>query len=88
MTKMKLAAVVVAASLAFSSIANAAFVAPPAVATSGGASTAGAFGLVGCVASIMLAAVDKSNKYKKQLTTEEAASCGLLYWINEANKRR
>lgn len=89
MFKKKLTAAVVAASIAFASTAaHAIIVVPPKpVPVTGGASS-GAFGLVGCVLSIMLAAADKGNKYKKELTTEEAATCGLLYWINEANKRR
>lgn len=88
MFKKKLTAAVVAASIAFAATsAHAIIVVPPKPVPVGGASS-GAFGLVGCVLSIMLAAADKGNKYKKELTTEEAATCGLLYWVNEANKRR
>ncbi len=47
-----------------------------------------AHGLIGCVLSIMLAAADKGNKYKKELTTDEALTCGLLYWFKEVSKKR
>lgn len=80
MFRSKLAAVVISTTLAFSSInANAAIVVTPAAAGSPGVGT---FGLVGCVASIMLAAVNKGNMGKGQLTGQEAASCGLLYWLS------
>jgi hypothetical protein len=80
MIRSKLAVVAVAVTLAFSSInANAAIVATPAAAGSAGVGT---FGLVGCVAGIMLAAVNKGNMGKGQLTGQEAASCGLLYWLS------
>jgi hypothetical protein len=35
----------------------------------------------------MIAATDKGNRYKKELTTDEAITCGLLYWLKEANRR-
>jgi hypothetical protein len=54
----------------------------------GGSGATGVHILGGCVISIMIAAVDKGNKYKKELTTDEALTCGLLYWFKEANKKR
>lgn len=48
----------------------------------------GAFGLIGCVSSIILAAVDAGRKFNRELTAQEAATCGLLYWINLANTQR
>lgn len=47
----------------------------------------GMYGLVGCVAGIMIAAIDAGRRFNRELTGAEAASCGLLYWINLANRR-
>jgi hypothetical protein len=91
MLKTKLVAVAVAAAVAFAPVsATAQFRgAPGGGGLFGGSSSAnGVFALVGCIASIMIAATDKGNKYKKELTTEEALTCGLLYWLKEANRKR
>jgi hypothetical protein len=86
MLKNKLTAIAVAVSIGLAPIAASAQRAPgPVPGTSSGA---GAYGLVGCVIAIMIAAVDKGNKYKKELTTDEALTCGLLYWVKETNRRR
>lgn len=88
MNKSKLAAVAVAAAIAFSPISASAQRVPVPVPVAGGSSGAGAvYALGGCVIAIMIAAVDKGRKYKKELTNEEALTCGLLYWIREANRR-
>ncbi|MBX3519339.1 MAG: hypothetical protein KF835_04895 [Xanthobacteraceae bacterium] len=79
MLKSRLAVAILAASIAFSPGVSQALVAFPAPASP--TTTVGAFGLAGCVASIMLAAIDKGNRKLGQLTTEEAATCGLAYWI-------
>jgi hypothetical protein len=87
MSKSKLLAVAVAASIGLAPVAASAQRLPPVPV--GGSSAAGhVYGLVGCVASIMLAAVDKGNKYKKELTTDEAITCGLAYWFHETTRRR
>lgn len=44
------------------------------------------YALAGCVAGIILAAIDASRRFNRELTAAEAASCGLLYWINLANR--
>ncbi len=59
----------------------------PVVATGGGSGSA-IYGLVGCVASIMIAAAVASREFNRELTAAEAATCGLLFWINRANARR
>ena len=46
----------------------------------------GVYGLAGCVASIMLAAIDAGRRFNRELTGAEAASCGLLYWLNLARR--
>jgi hypothetical protein len=86
MLKNKITAVVVAAAIGLAPIAASAQGAPPPPAV--GTNSAGAFGLAGCVVAIMIAAIDKGNKYKKELTTDEALTCGVLYWVKEANRRR
>lgn len=65
--------------------ARAGIVIPPPV-VSGSSAGVGVFGLVGCVMGIMLAAIDASRRFNRELTGAEAASCGLLYWINLANR--
>jgi hypothetical protein len=90
MSKTKLVAIATAAAIAFAPMsASAQRIVPGGGGLFGGSSSANsAFALVGCVASIMIAAADKGNKYKKELTTDEALTCGLLYWFREANKNR
>jgi len=88
MLKNKLIALAVVGAVAFAPVsATAQFRAPGGGVFGGSSTTNGAFALSGCVISIMIAAVDKGNKYKKELTTDEAATCGLLYWLREANKK-
>lgn len=85
MARSKLLAFALATALAFAPAqSNAGIIVPPVVVQ--GSSGTGIYGLVGCVLSLMLAATDKGNKYKQELTTEEALTCGLLYWIKEASK--
>lgn len=87
MLKTKVMAAVVASSLCFASVANAAVInLPPVVPHAGGHS--GAYALPICVISIMLAAADKGQRWHRELTTEEAATCGLLYWVNAGNRPR
>ncbi|MBX3514567.1 MAG: hypothetical protein KIT15_04650 [Xanthobacteraceae bacterium] len=85
MARSKLATLTLAVAMAISPLtakAGVIIVPPVAQASTSGAAT---FGLVGCVGSIMLAAIDASRRYNRELTTEEAATCGLLYWIKLAN---
>src|SRR5690348_15831155 len=37
--------------------------------------------VIGCAASIVLSALVANFRDNRQLTTQEASSCGLLYWI-------
>jgi hypothetical protein len=87
MLKNKLTAIAVAVSIGLAPVAASAQRAPVPV-PAGSVGAGHVYGLVGCVISIMIAATDKGNKYKKELTTDEALTCGLLYWVREANKRR
>jgi hypothetical protein len=89
MARSKLLAFALATALALAPAqSNAGIIIIPPVVANGGASSAGAFSLAGCVLSLMIAAIDKGNKYKQELTTEEALTCGLLYWIREASRNR
>lgn len=88
MLKNKLTAIAVAVSIGLAPIAASAQVRVPVPVPVGGSGAGHVYGLVGCVLSLMIAATDKGRKYKKELTTDEALTCGLLYWIKEANKRR
>ncbi|MBX3514565.1 MAG: hypothetical protein KF826_12015 [Xanthobacteraceae bacterium] len=88
MLKNKLTAIAVAVSIGLAPVAASAQRAPVPVPVGGSAGAGHVYGLVGCVLSIMIAATDKGRKYKKELTTDEALTCGLLYWVKEANKKR
>ncbi len=89
MLKNKLTAIAVAVSIGLAPVAaSAQRVGPGPVPFGGSGAAGGVYGLAGCVLSLMIAAIDKGNKYKKELTTDEALTCGLLYWIKEANKKR
>lgn len=89
MRKSKFCAIALAAIIAFLPVrASAGVIIIPPAAAPGSGSGAGAYALVGCVASIMIAAIVASQEFNRELTTEEAATCGLLFWINRANARR
>lgn len=88
MLKSKFTAVALALALGFAPIGASAQRPGPVPIPVGGSGAGHVYGLVGCVLSIMLAATDKGNKYKKELTTDEALTCGLLYWLKEANRSR
>ncbi|MBX3519336.1 MAG: hypothetical protein KF835_04880 [Xanthobacteraceae bacterium] len=87
MAASKLVTLALAAAMTFSPVAARAgiVIVPPVVQPSSGTA---AFGLAGCVGSIILAAIDASRRFNRELTAEEAATCGLLYWINLANMQR
>lgn len=88
MLKKKLTAALLAAAIGFVPVAASAQRAPVPF-TPVGTSTSGSAAFVGgCVISIMIAAVDKGKRYKKELTTDEALTCGLAYWLKEASKNR
>jgi len=88
MFKTKLLTAAVAASIAFAPVAEAAFIPPPVMVTPHAGPAAGAYALPICVISIILAAADKGQRWHRELTTEEAITCGLLYWVNAGNRPR
>ncbi len=85
MARSKLLALTLAAAMTFSpATVKAGIIALPIPANS---TTVTGYALAGCVAGIMIAALDASRRFNRELTAAEATSCGLLYWINLANLR-
>ena len=85
MAKPKLTVLMLATALAIAPAparAGIIFVPPP---VQGSGVGGAAFGLIGCVTGILLAAIDASQRFNRELTPAEASSCGMLYWINLAN---
>ena len=78
----KITAVALAAALAFSPTLASAQVAVPVVSSAHHSATP--WWLFICPVSLVTAASVKNWKRNKQLTNEEAWTCGLLYWYNEA----
>jgi len=54
---------------------------PVPVPSTGSTVPVGVWALVGCTASIMLAAIVAGQRDNRELTTGEAATCGLLFWL-------
>ena len=80
--KLTLAASLLAGSLAVSAApANAVIVRPPV--SAGGVHASTAYWILACPAGIISAAMVKNWKRHKELTQQEAWTCGLLYWWNE-----
>jgi hypothetical protein len=86
MGKSRILAAVLAASLAFSStLAYAGVVGvPPPIPghTFGTGSTGWVWGIFGCSSGIILAAMVANFQQNRQLTANEAWTCGLLFWFN------
>jgi hypothetical protein len=53
--------------------------------TSGSGATGWVWGIFGCAGGIITAAMVKNWKRHKELTTQEAWTCGFLYWLNEGS---
>jgi hypothetical protein len=90
MMKSKVLAAVLAGTLVFSSMhaSTAGVIAPPPPAAATGASNALAVWLVfGCAGSVMLAALVASQRDNRELVTAEAATCGLLFWLDGRRRR-
>jgi len=88
--KSILAAATLAATLTFGSSAHAIVVLPaptPAPVVYGAANPWPVWALGGCVISIMISAADASVRQNRELTVQEAWSCGVLYWFNPPKQR-
>jgi hypothetical protein len=81
MGKSKLLAAVLAASLALSASTAQAGAPQPGIAFGTGG-TAWVWGIFGCSGGIILSAIFANWAQHRQLTWNEAATCGLLYWFN------
>lgn len=84
MLKSKIVAAIVAATLTFSSVTVCAGgVAPPPPPPGSSTAVPVAVWLIfGCASSIILAAAIANARDNRPLTAAEAASCGLLFWLN------
>jgi hypothetical protein len=81
MGKSKILAVVLAASMAFSSTVAVAS-APVVPGLKFGAGPTGLmWGIFGCSSGIIVAALVANWQQNRQLTGKEAATCGLLFWF-------
>jgi len=88
MRKSKLVAAALAAALmissATSSFAGDRVIVPPAP---GHGNPGVVWGIFGCVASVMLAAAVAAQRDQRELTSPEAATCGLLFWLTPPPSR-
>jgi len=80
---------VVAASLILAPTASFAGPAPAVVAgkTFGAGSTGWVWGVFGCSGGIILAAMVANWQQKRQLTWHEAATCGIMFWLNPPRRK-
>ena len=79
---------IVAASLSLSPTIS--FAGPAAVVAGKtfGAGTSGwVWGIFGCSGGIIIAAMVANWQQNRQLTWHEAATCGLLFWVNPPKRR-
>jgi hypothetical protein len=86
MGKSKILAAALAASIAISStVAHAGAPVPGPVFGTGPAGWV--WGIFGCSGGIILAAMVASIQQNRQLTAQEAWTCGLLFWFNSPKPR-
>ena len=85
MGKSKIFAAILAASMAYSSTASAAIFASPGP-TFGTGNVGFVWAIFGCSSGIIFTALVKSRLQNKELTWNEAASCGALYWLTPQKK--
>ncbi len=81
MFRSKIAAVAVAAAIALTPFSANAQRAGPIVVVGGG-STAGISFFAGCAVSIIVTAMIAGHERNRELTTWEALTCGLLYYLD------
>ena len=90
MLKSKIAAAALAAMLVFTSanVSLGGLMPPPPVPSSSSSAAPVAVWLIfGCASGIILAAAVANARDNRPLTAAEAASCGLLFWLNPAQPR-
>jgi hypothetical protein len=55
--------------------------------TFGAGATGWVWGVFGCSGGIILAAMAANWQQNRQLTWNEAATCGILFWVNPAKRK-
>ena len=85
----KIATAILAGALAFSSVSASAAIVPPrgGHAHGGGGAEWAPWVVIGCATGVVSAAMAKNWRRNKELTGQEAWTCGLQYWWNEATGR-
>jgi hypothetical protein len=89
MTTKKLIAATLAATLATASLstsASATVVAPRVPVATGGGNSVVPWLVIGCAGGIIVAALAANARDNRQLTTQEAWSCGTLFWFSQPVK--
>ncbi len=79
MKRSRIIAAVAAGMLAFSSMTATA--GSPAVVPSNSHTPAGVWVIFGCAGGVIVAALAANYTQRRQLTWNEAATCGLLFWL-------
>jgi hypothetical protein len=83
MLRSKIVAALLAAVLSFSAVSvSAGGAPPPPPAASSSAAPVAVWLIFGCASGIILAAAIANARDNRQLTAAEAATCGLLFWLN------
>ncbi len=86
MTKLKLTSVAIIAALLAAGVPNSASANPPKVVPVGGKHFGGGSGpwlIFGCAGGIILAALAANARDNRELTAEEAWTCGTLFWLSQ-----
>ena len=85
MLRSKIVAALVAAALAFSpvNVSAGGTPTPPPPASSSSAAPVAVWLIFGCASGIILAAAVANARNGRPLTAAEAATCGLLFWLNQ-----
>ncbi len=88
MKASRLVSLAASALLAVSTVtADAGMARVPPHTSSGHGTATGVWIIFGCAGSIILAAWVKNVRQHRELTQQEAMTCGLLYWFNAQNYR-
>ena len=89
MLRSKIVTATLAAMLVFTSanVSVGIMTAPPPVPSSSSAVPVGVWLIFGCASGIILAAAVANARDNRPLTAAEAATCGLLFWLNPPQPR-
>jgi hypothetical protein len=87
MKASRLVSLTASALLAVSTVTAGAGTVRPMHTSSGHGTATGVWIIFGCAGSIILAAWVKNVRQHRELTQQEAMTCGLAYWLNAQNYR-